>query len=285
MKEIYISVSDFTCEDVRYFVCKQFKIPENFKDQMGLKIGALQFDATRVNQNPKLALLELGLSAEDTVEIICPEAPNPTISTPLSNSIKTAIPLSNSTKTLPHTPPVTVKLPTTTTPTSVQPMVANSTNETSTTPNLDAESMFLRAHLIQALTDQIIESPIQFHFHIVCDGCEKKNFAGVRFKCTTCNDFDFCFDCFRTRENKHPANHNFLEILEPKLKVYLKEFNLYLPKHEHILCGGCKTSPVLGPRFKCLSCADFDLCWKCHGKTHNHHNFSKIATGTDWHKL
>eukprot|EP01113_Clastostelium_recurvatum_P044791 TRINITY_DN75_c0_g1_i1.p1 TRINITY_DN75_c0_g1~~TRINITY_DN75_c0_g1_i1.p1 ORF type:complete len:496 (+),score=181.84 TRINITY_DN75_c0_g1_i1:97-1584(+) len=44
--------------------------------------------------------------------------------------------------------------------------------------------------------------------------------------------------------------------------------------HRHVTCDGCKTSPIVGPRFKCKVCDDFDLCASCESKnmtvgTHN----------------
>lgn len=33
--------------------------------------------------------------------------------------------------------------------------------------------------------------------------------------------------------------------------------------HEGIECDGCLQLPIIGVRYKCKNCADFDLCSKC----------------------
>ena len=36
-----------------------------------------------------------------------------------------------------------------------------------------------------------------------------------------------------------------------------------LPIHKGIKCNGCKCNEIVGPRFKCIICEDFNLCSKC----------------------
>lgn len=42
------------------------------------------------------------------------------------------------------------------------------------------------------------------HLNIICDGCNKPNFKGRRFKCIVCPDFDLCEDCERQKIHSHP---------------------------------------------------------------------------------
>ena len=40
-----------------------------------------------------------------------------------------------------------------------------------------------------------------------CDGCNAQPVIGPRYKCTVCEEFDFCENCFKTRRfHKHPFN-------------------------------------------------------------------------------
>lgn len=50
------------------------------------------------------------------------------------------------------------------------------------------------------------------HRNIICDGCEMYPIEGVRYKCTVCDDFDFCSKCEATIEH----DHLFLKIKKPE---------------------------------------------------------------------
>ncbi|XP_040568701.2 LOW QUALITY PROTEIN: E3 ubiquitin-protein ligase HERC2-like [Lepeophtheirus salmonis] len=51
-----------------------------------------------------------------------------------------------------------------------------------------------------------------FHSRVTCDGCDQSPITGPRFKCKTCEDFDYCETCFN-RKKAH--KHGFLKIGEP----------------------------------------------------------------------
>lgn len=50
------------------------------------------------------------------------------------------------------------------------------------------------------------------HNRIICDGCGMNPILGVRYKCSVCEDFDYCENCEATIEHSHP----FLKIKDPK---------------------------------------------------------------------
>merc|ERR1712173_119020 len=47
--------------------------------------------------------------------------------------------------------------------------------------------------------------------------------------------------------------------------------------HAEIVCDGCEMTPIKGTRYKCLVCADFDLCALCESEgKHPQHNMIKL---------
>jgi ribosomal protein L44E len=46
--------------------------------------------------------------------------------------------------------------------------------------------------------------------------------------------------------------------------------------HEGVKCKGCNVSPIVGVRFSCMGCEDFDLCEKCEATTEHEHDFIKM---------
>lgn len=56
--------------------------------------------------------------------------------------------------------------------------------------------------------------------------------------------------------------------------------------HERIICNGCERGPIVGKRFKCLVCPDFDLCAACESKPDSHcHPMLRLSSTTETHVL
>lgn len=53
--------------------------------------------------------------------------------------------------------------------------------------------------------------------------------------------------------------------------------------HEDVICDGCKSDPILGRRWTCLTCYDYDLCDTCHasGVHPSEHQMLKIEVPAD----
>ena len=46
--------------------------------------------------------------------------------------------------------------------------------------------------------------------------------------------------------------------------------------HQNVTCDGCKKSPIIGNRYKCTVCYDYDFCEECESTVDHHHAFIKF---------
>ncbi|OAL38758.1 hypothetical protein AYO20_01964 [Fonsecaea nubica] len=103
----------------------------------------------------------------------------------------------------------------------------------------------------------------------ICDGCDKAIY-GVRHKCLSCPDFDYCSSCIGSAGTKHPL-HRFVPIYVP-----IKTLRTSKPSHRGIYCDGplCTSSKryITGDRYKCVVCHDTDFCANCEAFPSNGHN-------------
>jgi uncharacterized CHY-type Zn-finger protein len=53
------------------------------------------------------------------------------------------------------------------------------------------------------------------HSHVTCDGCGAHPIIGNRYKCTVCEDFDYCDQCEELNSETH--KHPFLKIRKPEV--------------------------------------------------------------------
>jgi len=128
------------------------------------------------------------------------------------------------------------------------------------------------------------------HTFITCDGCSKSPIVGNRYKCNGCEDFDFCEDCYKNKIQEHNKDHSFKLIEKP---VWIKRRcgrgnqqgtcswkqrgEEWKQKwggesvHFHVMCDGCNKSPIVGKRYKCDNCEDFDFCSECFEKFKQFH--------------
>lgn len=79
--------------------------------------------------------------------------------------------------------------------------------------------------------NDIVEQPLP-HLNIICSNCFKKEFTGIRFLCSQCNNYNLCEKCEELRCQKafnHNINHVFLRIKKP--------IDLDINKYDNIIKG------------------------------------------------
>lgn len=145
---------------------------------------------------------------------------------------------------------------------------------------------------------------IKLEQNYVCDGCDTA-ICGDRFHCKDCKDFDFCSECYQQKLDTHEPNHQFEKVsalvaLKEALKNGEKIESFFMPgkssenveekKVHHAFCDRCKQT-IVGLRWKCLDCDDFDFCNACHsvangkeeiGKHSASHCFAKIEQTSNY---
>ncbi|EED14113.1 ZZ type zinc finger domain protein [Talaromyces stipitatus ATCC 10500] len=110
-----------------------------------------------------------------------------------------------------------------------------------------------------------------FHHAAICDGCENR-IVGVRHKCLSCPDWDYCWSCVKKADQLHPQ-HRFVPIYEA-----ISEPKFTQDVHIGIYCDGplCRNKPsasyITGVRYKCAVCHDTDFCAACEALPTNTHN-------------
>jgi hypothetical protein len=97
----------------------------------------------------------------------------------------------------------------------------------------------------------------------ICDACDK-TIVGIRYKCAVCPDYDLCESCEPKSQSVHNPEHVFLKLLKPTHSGRACSFggNRRHPAVHNAICDSCNQR-IVGKRFKCTNCPDYDLCSAC----------------------
>ncbi|KAG8763694.1 hypothetical protein FRC11_013928, partial [Ceratobasidium sp. 423] len=141
---------------------------------------------------------------------------------------------------------------------------------------------------------QVIDTPglpiVNTEHAAVCDRCDKE-ISGVRYRCTVCNDFDYCAICITVAPLEH--GHRFDAIINTTTRVYrpMDEWrvtganpppNVYHGGNSwDVKCDICGMYPLVGTRYKCAECPDWDACQNCLDKASKHHPNHTFIRATD----
>ncbi|KAG2045134.1 hypothetical protein BDR03DRAFT_1086664 [Suillus americanus] len=167
-----------------------------------------------------------------------------------------------------------------------------------------AESQSTGTELVDAEPDQ---RSLVIHRNIACDSCNEI-IVGVRCKCLDCPDYDLCKPCIESgAAERHNSFHAFFDIETPG-RVFVhtvfsgsgerdaspnnrnatadspRTFTATPETIRH--CAACNMcdSPIVGDRFKCVNCPDFDTCANCFkitGEQHPYHGFVRVSKTSD----
>ena len=117
----------------------------------------------------------------------------------------------------------------------------------------------------------------EVHALVTCDGCNMCPLVGKRYKCDSCPNFDFCEECYKKKKEKH--GHTFKQVkTDDLMKNILKKFSSKTENeegkaiHQRCSCDGCGMNPIVGVRYKCSICDNFDYCQNCEELYNNEHN-------------
>ncbi|WFD35302.1 hypothetical protein MCUN1_002153 [Malassezia cuniculi] len=120
------------------------------------------------------------------------------------------------------------------------------------------------------------------HGRNTCRICDA-DIASKRLRCLTCPNWEACLGCAERLAEEHP-DHKFVPLDAAVADAKPASWK----EHPGVHCSRCSLA-IVGPRFRCTICDDFDLCADCealpvdtHAQSHGaHHILGKIDEPMD----
>eukprot|EP00003_Mantamonas_plastica_P025215 TRINITY_DN488_c0_g1_i2.p1 TRINITY_DN488_c0_g1~~TRINITY_DN488_c0_g1_i2.p1 ORF type:complete len:468 (+),score=167.98 TRINITY_DN488_c0_g1_i2:1130-2533(+) len=105
----------------------------------------------------------------------------------------------------------------------------------------------------------------EIHYRVSCNGCGANPITGIRYKCNECHDYDLCETCEgnQVSTQSHSVNHSMLKMRKSQFGNPNEQFAKAQVVHQGITCDSCGVGPIVGTRYNCKECHDFDLCESC----------------------
>ena len=122
------------------------------------------------------------------------------------------------------------------------------------------------------------ETKKEVHPFATCDGCKMCPIIGKRYKCKNNPNLDFCEKCHLNKEKTKGLKLEAVDTQKLVKQIILKASANRINKdgkfvHRMISCEGCGMFPIIGERYKCNICPNFNYCKCCKemfGNIHGH---------------
>jgi len=157
---------------------------------------------------------------------------------------------------------------------------------TTTTTLSAATSSTAKADLKEEKIIKSFDQKEVVHVGISCSSCGVSPLTGVRYKCGICKCYNLCDKCESDplssspssplplpsssssslssssspslQQQTHDSSHTFL-----KMKIAENSNIIAKVSHVGVTCDQCGQTPIVGLRYKCQTCLDYDMCESC----------------------
>jgi N6-adenosine-specific RNA methylase IME4 len=124
-----------------------------------------------------------------------------------------------------------------------------------------ADKIGCSAHAFEAVEKPLEGHGLPVHHGKRCVSCYQKPILGPCFLCADCNHLVLCQNCFFNCSFKE-----FDQIKGHDSKHRLEMISLAQKVQKYSTCSNCARSPIVGRKYKCDQCFNFELCELCYIK-------------------